>query len=665
MNWSLIGMLVLVLLIVIVIAATTVFFIRHWANRPPDGVAQLPNEGHFFVRHTPDTSPPIEHQPARFSSARLRKYTQYFLSLAVVLGIISLLGAATYYNRDKLAAPIDLTEQDLGELQTTQYQWRQTTTQQLPELAVYTEKLRANKQGLLLIKTPVPKKWSAHAANYSEQALAQWSFFAEQHQLAIEECSWSKLSECRTGKEDWINVLLPGLWDEAGITKLMADSKLIAYGPPLQIYQEKAQPFRIGALSFTHQLTASEIHLTLVADRELTLGFDAGMLIEATPAFKHFRADSPHPQGISINDAHLAGGASSTRLFAKASGTRGRFVWIDISPNESDYEGVTTYYHNSVLASVFRFLEGKPYSAWSNWPQGKTFAALLEEDTEDEYENAYHVATYFKEKNYPITWYALSNEAQEHRSLTRLLAETGEIACHGDNHMDFTLQDLDMQQRRLARCRKVMSELTGQTVVSFRPPREEHNTDTYHAMANNGIRHFIAEVSGDRFTPIIYGHEQDEFALVSIPRMNSDDYLLWDELKLSDAESIAQLKQEVDWIKKIGGLFMFSFHSQYMDSNQHLQTVKDLADYIHSNDAFFTTTNEIAEWWRFRTRLSHRQLTDDDALIQLIERFQPVLLSVNEDGALQHKIISASPENIDLLKTNGHVTALPRVHENF
>lgn len=313
---------------------------------------------------------------------------------------------------------------------------------------------------------------------------------------------------------------------------------------------------------------------------------------------------------------------------------------MDFAPIGDEHPHVTPYYLHSLLAAVFRYMDGEPYSAWANWPEAKPFAALLEEDTEDRYENARHVAEYFKQKQYPITWYALSDEAQKNRKLTRLLATTGEIACHGDNHMDFTLQDRATQHQRIARCRKVMQELTGQPVVSFRPPREDHNIDTFHAMANTGIRQFIAEVSGDRFTPIAYGHPDDELALISIPRMNSDDYLLWDELKLADKASSLQLKQEMEWIKNIGGLFMFSFHSQYMNNHKHLQTVKDLADHIHQSGAFFATTRDIAEWWRFRMQLQKYGAHNK----ALFKKFRPVLLRVNTAGKLQQQTTVTSTD---------------------
>ena len=120
--------------------------------------------------------------------------------------------------------------------------------------------------------------------------------------------------------------------------------------------------------------------------------------------------------------------------------------------------------------------------------------------------------------------------------------------------------------------------------------------------------------------------------------MNADDYLLWNDLKLSDKDSIEQLKQEMHWIKDIGGLFIFSFHTQYMDEQGHLQTVKDLADYIHDNKAFFATASNIADWWRIRIDLQQGKNLKQDT----INKFRPVLLNVDKNGKLSREIMITS-----------------------
>ncbi|MEZ5449451.1 MAG: polysaccharide deacetylase family protein [Thiolinea sp.] len=657
MNWSLLGMLLLVVLITLIVGITILFFIRHWANRSFGHDSNLTaNEGQYFVRYLPPGLQLLDPEPVR-PRRSLRKPTQYVLSTLFAVGLLGLLGAATYVNRDKLAAPIDLTEQELAALTISSYRWESKDFQKLPQLNDYLEQMRADKTGLLLVDSASLEAWPKQTGNLAEQAIQHWESFADRYHLAFDSCAWEKLADCRADKKDWIIVMLPGLWDQGGLHALLDEqARIIAYGPPQQIFMDKRQSFTLAGLQFEYGLTPDSPDLALRGDQELTLGFDAGMIIHAQPAFANYQAHSDHPQAVAINEEHLAGGRQDTRLFAHAAATRGRLVWMDFSPDEATHDDLTRYYFNSVLAGIFRFLDGKPYSGWANWPQGKQFAALLEEDSEDDYTNAERIAGYFQGKNYPITWYALSNEAQEHRALTRMMRDVGEIACHGDNHMDFPRQDLRTQHIRIARCRKVMEQLTGQTVTAFRPPREAHNADTLSAMTNNGITHFIAKVSGNRFTPAVYGHDGNDTALISIPRMNADDYLLWDQLKLSDAESIDQLQQEMNWIRQIGGLFMFSFHTQYMDDHKHLNTVIKLADAIHTQQAFFATSSDIANWWRLRIQLQGGGTPEP----QLLEKFRPVRLQVNANGQLQQTPVHSITDITWLnKKRNEHEIHLP------
>lgn len=241
MNWSLIAMMLLVFMIALVVATTAILFIRHWANRTPDTqLSQENSEGNFFIRYTPTAAQPIDHQAHQRRSGRFRKPAQHLLSMSIILGILGLLGAATYMNRDKLAAPINLTEQDLQQLSTKAYQWEQKDSQILPELAIYTERLRRKKQGLILINPSPTKAWPDLTGNLARQAQWHWDTFAQDHDLPIKHCDWLTFKQCRKGHEDWVNVLLPGLWDHSGIQQHLEQGiKLIAYGPPLQVYIEK------------------------------------------------------------------------------------------------------------------------------------------------------------------------------------------------------------------------------------------------------------------------------------------------------------------------------------------------------------------------------------------------------------------------------------------
>ncbi len=639
MNWLLVATLFFVLLLILIIAGTLIMYIRHWANRLQGAGSTLSNhEGSYFVRYIPPGLHTYDSfEVANATGARSRgKMLQYGLSALVAFSMTGVLATTTYMNRDKLVASIDLTEQELKNLTITSHQWKTQDIQKLPTLDEHLSSFK--RKGMILVFSNSLEPWPHNGKSLTERARIQWNDFADKHQLAIMDCSWGSLMTCRKGREDWLHVILPGHWYKDSMDALLREgSKLLVYGPPQQIFEpDHSGVFPLGILEFVSTSTPDLPDIALVADQELTLGFDAGLIMEVKPAFNDYQANSLHPQAVTISNDHLAGGNAHTRLFAQAYGETGRLVWMDFSPNADDHaEELNKHYFQGLMASIFRYLEGKPYAAWANWPQGARFAALMEEDTEDQFQNAERVATFFKEKNYPITWYMLSNDAQKNRDLTRFLAEAGEVACHGDNHQNFALNDLQTQHIRLARCKKVIEELTGKPVLAFRPPEEKHNTDTLSAILNNGMSYFIAKNSGDRFSPTLYVSQNHQKSLVSIPRMNTDDYALWDSYKLSDSESLHLLQREADWVGQVGGLMVFSFHTQYMGNDHYFNTVKGLADYISSN-AYFATAGDMATWWRLRQRLLENQTIP----AQEMQKFQPVYLQVGSNGIVQRQAVT-------------------------
>jgi len=375
--------------------------------------------------------------------------------------------------------------------------------------------------------------------------------------------------------------------------------------------------------------------MILLGDQLLTLGFDAGLIVNASSSFTGYHAMSSSPQALSIGDNLDPGGENETRLYAKIV-KQGRLVWMDFAPDPK-YQGpsINVQRLNAMLASVFRFLSREPYSAIATWPYGKKFGALIEEDTEDKPENAQRVFTIVKNNSFPISWYILSNEALNNRALIRDLAKVGEIACHGDNHGPFTKSTAQEQTIRIARCQKVLSEITNVKPMAFRPPEEEFNTATINAIANNGMTHYIANNTPDRDVPEIQRSTDSQLTLVSIPRMVNDDYEIWHNRKLNAVDTLSLIDNEIAWVKQIGGLYLFSFHSQYMGKEENVNTIQHMGNTLKQDDTYFATSQDIADWWLFRSKLQDKYQSHDNNLQALFDRFHPVLLTVNEQGDMQ------------------------------
>lgn len=642
MNWNLSVLVLLFMAVFFLVSVSILFYIRHWASRTTDNKILTENEGVYFKRYIPEqlrntydkkinnlqNNHDIQHR-----SLWARLATKIVIFSAAAIPVFSL-----SQNIDMFLQPIDLDPSEINKLDYTHHKWQRIIDSNIPELSVVLATTKIN--SLIVPFNDIDRKWLLNGVNMRQLALSHWRNFSKRNKLKIIQCRWENLSQCKTRNTDAVILVLPGFWDfEALDIALASGANVIAYGPPAQLFSD-SKDFKVK----WHGLTFEEVQkseggsLILRGDQLLTLGFDAGLILKAYSPLEGFRTVSKLSQAVSIGNTYSAGGENETRLYAKKINS-GRLVWMDFAPDRIDNSpAINTNHLDALMASIFRYLSRQPYSAIATWPQAKPFAALIEQDSEDQFDNTEAVVELIEKNGYPISWYILSNEAVTHRQLTRKMSKLGEIACHGDNHGVFTKSKRRDQIIRIARCQKVLTEITGVKPIAFRPPQEEHNTSTLDAIANNGMTHYIANSSPDRAVPEIQVSLINQKSLVSIPRLVSDDYEMWFIRKLNKSDSITLIDDEIDWVNDIGGLYMYSFHSQYMGKSDNLNAIEYMGDKLLKSNAYFTTSGNISDWWRFKTALQQNKIYTMDE----ISRFSPMLLSVNEQGELITKPYDAT-----------------------
>jgi len=635
MKWDLLLLLLLVLAIFSIITLSLLFYVRHWASRRSSTMASAPQtEGVYFKRYIPESLrgsyDEKQHHLSGNGNQRNRALPAMIASAFIVVTAIVIVSGSVLSAVDKYLLPIDLSETEIDQLDYTHHQWGRQIDGQLPDLKTALASLSA--QGIIIPYGNKDIGWLFGGTNLREITLRHWRHFAERHNLKIKQCKWARLDHCRGQDGDWIIVVLPGHWDFDALDAVLAGgANVIAYGPPAQLFESlETATVRWQGLTFEKIIKKESGAIALRGDQKLTLGFDAGLIIETYPPFVDFRALAETPQAITIHDDYEAGGEIETRLYAKEVG-KGRFVWLEFAPDPVDNGPEVNVGHlNALMAAIFRYFSRQPYSALAQWPDGKPFSALIEEDTEDLYKNAKNVIDLLNRKAYPITWFILSNEALKYRWLTHRMSEVGEIACHGDNHAPFTKSSQQEQMIRIARCQKVLKTITGIKPLAFRPPEEKYNDYTVDAILNNGMTHYLAKNAVDRAVPELQVSLLNGKSLVSIPRLVNDDYEMWEMRNLDYARTVRVMENEVEWMRRIGGVYSYSFHSQYMGDNDKLEAIEFLGDKIRTSGAYFGTSKDIADWWRFRIALLDKEAINDNQL----KRFNPILLTVNEQGAL-------------------------------
>lgn len=632
MNLGFLASLLLVLLIFAVVVTALMFYVRHWATRQPQqGSTSALTEGRFVKRYIP---PPLRPQYDMARAGRKRPYRIQRRKLALVMnitigaGALLISGGALDINSDKLLLPIDLTEQELEALPTTATSWSLLPPQGQPTMEERLTLLR--KRGIAIVSSQADEGQVIGGQHLSAMAKAHWHHFINRWEIPYRRCEWKGLSTCLG---DRIGIVMPGMWQLDELDRALEDgASLLLYGPPTSVLTEH-QPLQWNGLTFKPQSNGSRRHLALRGDQLLTLGFDAGLILDADRAFKGYQVISDSPQAIGINASRIAGGTIDTRIYAKAIG-KGRLVWMDYAPDEIDQApNIDVHDLEAISAAIFRYLLGEIYSGWAMWPHGKTFAGMLSQDSEDKFHYGEKVMQLVQNHKFPITWYMLSNEVQLHRRLTQRMAEVGEVACHGDSHASFSQGDLLTQTERLARCTKVLKSITGRTASGFRPPKEDFNDDTVTAIANIRMSYYFADAGIDRVVPVIMRENRGQRELVSLPRMVADDYEMWGTHKLNGTDSLHLAEDQIRWVSTVGGFIPFDFHTQYMDKKEHLAVVEHYGRRFQQPDCFFATAWTIADWWHLRSQLIRgKPLTEKQH-----NRYQPVRLQVDERGILVHE----------------------------
>lgn len=640
MNWHFIILQVVALLGIISFTIVAVYYVRHRHTKAKSILEQqLQGEtvegGEFLKRYIPP-----EHRLEPVLSPKrpmlANRFVFYSACMLVPLLMLVFTGSNYYANREEVLGNIKLLQSEIDQLSHERYTFDSPLNPYAPNLPEVLASIPSS------VRVAVFRKKGG-----GMNRVHAWQKLLIEYDVPFGMCYQKSLDDCRFRKNSTVILSLEDVAKDAVENLAKRGNNVIAFGVPTNI--EGSESY-IQGLTFSSSDQPKPSRLAVVGDREVTLGIDAGSNFHVPRVGGNAHVKSDRSQAISMYSDGIAGGEIQTRVYATLVETgnhdNARVVWMDFMVDHSHYlEAAEKAGFESLLAGIVRYGTGQEFSALATWPKGYRYAAFFEEDTEDGYENAGEVADFFAELGMPLTWYVLSNLANENRAITQKLASTGEMACHGDSHDIMTRYSIEGQVERLARCIKVVAEITGQVPSGFRPPTEAHNVNTLSAMANVGLTHLFAENTSVTQVPHIKQSAGHDKSIVSFPRGITDDFYLWHDLKLGKEKSIARMQDELDWIREARSLFGFSFHTQFMDRIELFEVIKHLARTVHKDDEVYVdTVGSMAKWWRFRDAVITGKPTDAG----LYTRYAPVLLLVGKNGVLTRSTMAEpAPEPIE------------------
>jgi peptidoglycan/xylan/chitin deacetylase (PgdA/CDA1 family) len=247
-----------------------------------------------------------------------------------------------------------------------------------------------------------------------------------------------------------------------------------------------------------------------------------------------------------------------------------------------------------------------PLADLDPWPRGKTAAAVLAQDVEDQFANAQFALDSLRAAGVRGTYFLTSELARRHERLTRAIAQQDEIGTHSENHRLLGGEPPDVQRRRLALTQVHLRDLLGAPVAGLRPPEEQFDKATLAAWLEAGGRYVFGANNSRAAAPELLQIDSD--TLVLLGRANVDDF---DAVSLASRGSIDEVVREYlgeyEKVRALGGLYLLSYHSQWLARPELVPALARIARRIRADTAvWLTTARDVAEWWRARAAVSLR-----------------------------------------------------------
>ncbi len=265
-------------------------------------------------------------------------------------------------------------------------------------------------------------------------------------------------------------------------------------------------------------------------------------------------------------------------------------------------------WNRGVLALLVRnsvaWAAGHPLVSIEAWPRGLAAAAVLAQDVEAEFTNARYALDTLRAIGLPATYFLTSNLALKYRRLTRALAAHGEIGTHTDRHQLLGGAPADSQAAWLRRTRDDLARMVGRPVNGLRPPEEQFDTTTLAEWARVGGVYVFGANNSRVAAPelLLVGGD----TIVLLARATDDDLIALHTGGPNVVRTLTRrFRADFAKVRALGGLYMFSYHSQLLSRPELVPVLADLARTIAADDQVWkTTAGDVAGWWRAKADLS-------------------------------------------------------------
>ena len=149
-----------------------------------------------------------------------------------------------------------------------------------------------------------------------------------------------------------------------------------------------------------------------------------------------------------------------------------------------------------------------------------------------------------------------------------------EIGSHSYSHTKLIDEPLELfYNQEIKDNNKLLSKLSSQKVLGFRPPREELNKKMIQKMENSSLSYVLAKNLGQLRVKYIG-------KLMFFSRIGTDDYQYIIELDWTPKQIVENMKREVDFLMNLHALFTLSTHTHLMNYKSNVKMLEHFLAYV-------------------------------------------------------------------------------------